>query len=669
MFTREHCYRYLCLVVSLLIGFGISAQEAVTNTKIVDDLSTKDIDFVMNSAQRAEQREDFLRLERQVWKMSDKEFFKALTTMGDYPLVPYLEAKKLNHRMSLKKTKQIRAFLDEYENTPVGKQVRTPWLRYLLKRNRSSLFQEFYRSTTNAEMRCHFLRYQYKDLEDKSLVFSQVPELWNVGKSQPKACDPLFKIWMKAGQLTEDLVLHRIKKSAEGGAHTLIPYLKTLLPKDKQYLADLWHKTRRNPAFVKQLKAFTGKYPAVEAQVMTYGLSRLIWRDSKLALRTFEKAKNKLTFNAEQLGIISNKFAVSLAIERDKHAEDWLIKANEIAPDDETMRWHLAYLLRQQNWYKISLLIEKSLPQLTNENQFQYWLARAYEQIGKQGDAKALYKQLAENRDYYGFLASARLGIPHSLAHKSIDVDDRLVVKVLSSGEAKRAYELRRIEREYRARLEWLSMQRKLSDSEKLAAAVVSSEWGWHDQTIFTLGRMRSLDDVERRFPLAYADLLLPEAKKNNIQPEWSLAIARRESSFMPDAVSSANARGLMQILPSTAKYLEKRRVTSRELLNPKLNAKIGNKYLRYLMNKLDDNTLLATASYNAGWHKVRKWLPEKDAVDADIWVELIPYKETRNYVKAVMAYQQIYQGKLVASEPEISVFEAFVTSQVSPRT
>ncbi|MFC3123313.1 lytic transglycosylase domain-containing protein [Agaribacter flavus] len=665
MFTRKYPYWSAIFIVFLLMYWEVSAQEP---TPVQAWTLKPDADFAMNSTLREEQREAFLSLERRLWKLSDTEFANELAKLGDYPLVPYLEANRLTHRLNLSKTEQIRHFLVKNEDTPIAKRVREPWLKYLLKRNRSSLYQEFYRASSNTEMRCHFLRFQYQDLKDKTLVYEQIPELWNVGKSQPKACDPLFRSWMKAGQLSEDLILHRIKKSAEGGQHTLIPYLKSLLNEDKQYLADLWHKTRRDPAYVKQLSAFKGRYPLIEAQVMTYGLSRLIWRDPKLALRTFGKAKNKLTFSAEQLGIISNKFAVSLAIDRDEHAEDWLIRASEVAPDDDTMRWHLAYLLQQQDWYKIALLIEKSLPQLTNEKQFQYWLARAYEKMNKANEANALYQQLAGSRDYYGFLASARLGVPHSLEHNPIDVDDDIITQVLNTDAAKRAYELRRLSRDYRARLEWLSMQRGFTEEQKLAAAVVSSEWGWHDQTIFTLGKMGELNDVERRFPLAYNDLLVPEAKKNKIQPEWAFAIARRESSFMSDAVSSANARGLMQILPSTAKYLEKRRVSSRDLLKPELNAKIGNKYLRYLMDKLDDNTLLATASYNAGWHKVKKWLPKKEALDADVWVELIPYKETRNYVKAVMAYQQIYQDKLASKQVENTVFDEFVRAQVSPR-
>jgi len=291
-----------------------------------------------------------------------------------------------------------------------------------------------------------------------------------------------------------------------------------------------------------------------------------------------------------------------MAIDEHPQAETWLIKASELMPESETMRWHLAYLLKKEDWQSIALLIEKSPPQLTNENQFIYWLARAYEKLSRYDAANELYAQLASERHYYGFLSSARLNIE-----------------------------------------------------------------GWHDQSIFTLSREGFLSDVERRFPLAYRELITREAQRNDIPPEWAFAIARRESSFMSDAVSSANAKGLMQILPSTARYLEKRRVSTRDLIDPNTNARLGTRYLRYLLNKLDNNPLLATASYNAGLAKVMQWLPDSDAVEADIWVETIPFKETRNYVKAVLTYQQIYEDKLNKQSVDNTVFANFVNTELLP--
>ena len=102
-----------------------------------------------------------------------------------------------------------------------------------------------------------------------------------------------------------------------------------------------------------------------------------------------------------------------------------------------------------------------------------------------------------------------------------------------------------------------------------------------------------------------------------------------------------------MQVLPSTANYLEKSKIPARRLFDAQYNIEMGTQYMHYLMDKMDSNTVLATASYNAGWRRVRNWVPKDGSIDADIWIETIPFRETRNYVKAVLAYKQIYHHLL----------------------
>lgn len=624
-----------------LLGMSFTTFQSVAQTLPENNTALFDM------PDRASQRAAFVRAEKRVWQMNNSDLAEEVKALGDYPLIPYLIERKLSDKPKLSDLAQIRVFLDTYEGTPLARKLRRNWLSYLAKRNKAALFIEFYRPTSNAKLACSFLDFQIKQGVEITKMFDEIAFLWTVGKSQPKECDRIFDLWIGAEQLTEDLILLRIKKAADGGRHTLIPYLRKLLPSEKQYLADLWHKTRRDPATVRKTELFHGKYPLIEAEIMSYGLSRLIWRDQNLAMKTMEKAESRMTFTKAQKSRVYGKFGIKLAIDNHLAAEKWLLKAAEVGDDSEVMRWHLAYLLRQQDWARIVLLIENAAAQKVSSNEYSYWLARAYEQLGRQQEANVLYTQLSEHRHYYGFLASARADKPYQLEYSPVDMPVDIINTTLSLSSSHRAYELRQLGRHYEARLEWRHTQGLLDEEDKLATSIISSAWEWHDQAIFTFSREGYLDDVVRRFPKAFEEILVREAKKNKIDPEWAFAIARRESSFMPDAVSSANARGLMQVLPSTAKYLEKRRISSSQLLDVEVNAKIGNKYLRYLMDKLDNNSILATASYNAGWRRVRQWLPENEALESDIWVELIPFKETRNYVKAVTAYKQIYNAQL----------------------
>jgi soluble lytic murein transglycosylase len=648
---------FFILCVFSAVGFA--------QTSAADDL------FAMPD--REAQRAAFVRAEKRVWQMDNVDLMETVQSLSDYPLIPYLIERKLSDRLQLSDEEQVRAFLVQYEGTPLARKLRRNWLQYLEQRQRAALFVEFYTATSDAALACAYLDFTVALGTDITGLYSQIAKLWTVPESQPKQCDGIFKKWIAANQLSEDLVLLRIQKAADGGQHTLIPYLRTLLPKEKQYLADLWQNTRRNPAYVKNSKAFIGQYPLIEADIMSYGLTRLVWRDRNLAMQIMQKAETSMVFTQAQRAHIYSRFGIKLAIDNHEASEEYLLKAAAAADDPEVMRWHLAYLLRQQDWVRVILLIENAAPQKVAAKKYSYWLARAYEQLGRQDEANILYKQVATHRHYYGFLASARAGLPYQLEYSPVVVPDELVFKVKSLASSQRAYELRKLGRQHEARLEWRHTQGQLDEDEKLATAVISSAWDWPDQAIFTFSRHGYLNDVTRRFPIAFADIMVREANKNDIEPEWAFAIARRESSFMPDAVSPANARGLMQLLPSTAKYLEKRYISSKRLLDAETNVRLGNKYLRYLMDKLDNNQILVSASYNAGWRNVQKWLPQDEALASDIWVELIPFRETRNYVKAVTAYKQIYYAQLhneVVLPGEMalakaSVFERFIATPI----
>jgi soluble lytic murein transglycosylase len=133
----------------------------------------------------------------------------------------------------------------------------------------------------------------------------------------------------------------------------------------------------------------------------------------------------------------------------------------------------------------------------------------------------------------------------------------------------------------------------------------------------------------------------------------------------MPDAMSPAGAAGLMQLMPSTAAYVAQKKVSRQVLFDPQRNVQYGVQYLRFLMDKMHNNPVLVSAAYNAGWGKVEQWLPDKRPIATDIWIETIPYRETRDYVKAVMAYRYIYDTSLNQST---RLFEMLANGVIPPK-
>jgi len=165
------------------------------------------------------------------------------------------------------------------------------------------------------------------------------------------------------------------------------------------------------------------------------------------------------------------------------------------------------------------------------------------------------------------------------------------------------------------------------------------------------MGRTRYRDDISLRFPLQHEDKVNNWSEKNNIDPSWTYAIIRRESAFMPDARSSVGALGLMQLMPNTARQVARQmkvRYRGRySLLASNTHIRLGTGYLKRMLSKLDSQQVLATAAYNAGPHRVSKWLPENHQMDAIQWIETIPFTETREYVSNVLAYMVIYEHLL----------------------
>ncbi|WP_100912353.1 transglycosylase SLT domain-containing protein [Pseudoalteromonas spongiae] len=590
----------------------------------------------LNASADKAAHKDFLALEKLAKKNDKRDFYRALK-QSSHPLAPYAEATYLANSPWLANQQEIKKFLDTYQGTPLEWKVRYAWLDNLKKSNKKALYIDAYRPTRKAEYQCTYLNYQLQLGAPKEAIFNQVDELWSVAKSQPKECDVLFSKWKKAGHLNQELVWQRITKVSEKGNTSLLAYLSRLLPKNERYLADLYKTVRRDPSAAAGLYRFK-KRTDKEGQIALYGVKRLVWRDRDLAIRAWQKLETMFDYTEQQKQSLYYIFALSLASGKHKEAKFYL---NKVAPerhDSKLMQWQLSNMLREHDWQGV---IAYSTGKTLN-NGYRYWLAYAYHKIGDAQRASQLWKELAQKRDYYGFLAASRLDLAVSLEYQPVVVDPQTQKLVSESPGFKRAKALYELDRFYSARREWNSLIAGSTDDEKLAAASLANDMGWHDSVIRVMSQLKAYNMLDYRFPTPYSDQFERFSSRSKVDKTWAYAISRRESSFASDAHSSAGAIGLMQLLPSTARYVNKGSVSRNQLKKPHINIRLGTQYLKYLKKKSKGNEVIATASYNAGYHKVKRWLPQ-EAVDFDLWVEAIPYRETREYVKNVYAYRQVY--------------------------
>lgn len=583
----------------------------------------------------------FISAEKAALSGNKKRYQKALANL-DHPLKPYVKMAYLKKYPYLSNEADIESFLNIYQGSPLEWPVRGAWLNNLKKRNKKALFIKYFKPTSSAALTCTNLNYQLQLGAPQSAILQQVTDLWVVGKSQPKECDALFKKWRKQGYMTQERIWQRLTLAAQKGKHTLIPYLKLQLPKNEQYLADLYHKMRKDPSASAGLYRFKNAN-LKEAEIAIYGIKRLIWRDDDLALRAWRKLDVKFKFTEQQKQGVYYTFALALASSKHKEAKFWLNKVAVEKHDKKLMQWQLTNMLQSIDWPGIIAYFTGKENLSNGQN---YWLAYSYQQQGKKQKAESLWSEIAKKRNYYGFMSAARLSLPAQMQYQETVIAPLLIEKVSQAPGFIRAKALAELKRTTSSRREWNYLINTSSKEEKLAAAQLGSQLDWHDRVIYTMAQLKKFHHLDLRFPEAFESLFKRYSHKSKIDITWSYAISRRESSFAPDANSHAGALGLMQILPSTAKYISKSSISRRKLYDPKTNIKLGSQYLSYLKRKNNGNEILATASYNAGYHRVKRWLP-KDPMAVDLWIESIPYSETRDYVKNVFAYRQVYHTRM----------------------
>jgi soluble lytic murein transglycosylase len=283
--------------------------------------------------------------------------------------------------------------------------------------------------------------------------------------------------------------------------------------------------------------------------------------------------------------------------------------------------------------------------------------------------AAPLFAEIANSRDYYGYLAADRLHQSYHLNARPSPDDLKVQAAMAAEGGMIRAHELFACDLTDDAAVEWNAALGTAEPAVKVQAAHLASHWGWYAQSIVTLAQAGEWDDVRLRYPRPYSDAVAAASKLADIPADWILGVMRQESLFRKDAVSRADARGLMQMLPATAAAVARRwRLPpphSDSLFDPSVAVPLGAAYLRELLNRYDGRLDLSLAAYNAGPASVARWLPPKP-MDADVWIENIPYTETRGYVQHILEHIVAFAAVRDTEPPRLDALEPLVEPAAS---
>lgn len=605
------------------------------------------------------QRQTFLAAEQALRDDNQALFNRLQKGLKDYPLFPYLRYQHLQQRLEESPVDEVRSFLDSYQDTPVASRLRKAWLHYLATERRWQDFLRFHQPTKDTAIDC-WHRQALLHSGQRKAALQNIDQVWLSPTSLPEACDPLFEIFRKQGGFTRQRVWQRFALAIEAGQLQLAQYLQNLLPARDRDLTGLWFAVDRDPSKILEKNRFDPSQPYTAA-ILLHGLQRWSQIDSVAAAQALDILEQRYSLPEDEVAELQRKLALYVA---SRGHPDALARLTSLPPDkvDSAVReWRVRVGLQTGDWQITLKWLNELPPAESDDPQWQYWRARALEQTGKDKEAQKIYRRLVDKRDYHGFLAAHRLGMPVQTQGARLETSATALAALERLPGIRRARELYLLDRYWEARLEWIQATRNLSAEALKRVAQLAHQWGWHDRSIITLARTGYWDDLELRFPLPYKNQVITNARHENIDPAWVYAVMRQESIFQSDIKSGAGALGLMQIMPATgqliAKNLQTDLTSHYQLLQADTNIRYGTHYLRLNLNRLQDHPLLATAAYNAGFNRVRQWLPVQAALDADLWVETIPYFETRKYVKRVMEYAAIYEQRLGQSTRSLEAF------------
>ena len=627
-------------------GFSSEPLPAPEKTITEKAPSTVNASYLYDEALLTTQREKYRQAESALRRGRHSTFKQLLDSLQDYPLYPYLQYQQMARKLGSLTQAEIDLFLQTNDGTIIADQLRFKLMNYYARNQRWQELVHIYQPQPSTHLQCKYLQALIETNQSEQ-AFTMAEQVWLTGKSQPNACDPVFSAWETAGHRTNELTWQRIKLAMASGRTRLAQHLSASLPNQDQEVVNLWVRAHRKPDVV--LSNYMQQLQHEEKNhILIHAIKRLTHRDIDQAIELWHKLDATGQFSQQEQFAVSRYIGLKLARNHHPDAYDWLNRIPPELADTETQEWAIRSSIRHANWPQVLTAIENMPVQQQSQLRWQFWWAYAHEQLGNINDAEGIYHYLAGRRNYYGFLAADRLHLPYEFENRPLDVDTNDLLSISHYPEAIRAHELYKLNKPAASRREWYRLTDSLSEHQKLAASKLAQHWGWHDRAIVTMGKTDYRDDIELRFPLALKEKVEEWSNKHSIETAWTYAIIRRESAFMHDARSSVGALGLMQLLPGTARqvarYMKVRYSGKHSLLRTDTNIKLGTGYLEQILRTLDSQTVLATAAYNAGPHRVKGWLPEHDAMEAIRWIETIPFTETREYVSNVLAYTIIYQ-------------------------
>ena len=541
-----------------------------------------------------------------------------------FQIKPQLYDKGAQAKVDTNADAAVEAFLKVNAGTAIADRLRNDWLLVLGKRKDWNSFDREYSQFVlddDTQVKCYSMQSRLIKGEDPKKIGVEVRNTLLDPQYFGEACPELVQNLVQAGGLSksEGQAIGRIALEAN---------LETLAKKTggDDPVADIVRRARTEPA--QAYKDF----------------DKRAWRTGK---------EN----SAIAWGVIGQNLAKKLDHDALKayRLQHELGYHQLLSP--ESQEWKVRVALKYGDWKLVKESVENMTPAVRKRDPaWNYWFARAQKELGDEDLAKETFQTLSEQFNFYGQLSREELGILIS-APKKTHVDEGLIKQMASKKGFARAIRFYDMGLRFEGNREWNWELKSLSDKQLIAAAEYAKRIGLFDRAVNTADRTKSEHDFSLRYPTPFKDSLSPIASGIGLDANWAYGLIRQESRFIMSAQSTVGASGLMQVMPSTAKYVAKKigmtgfKVS--QLSDMHTNLVLGSNYLNMVLRDLDGSWALASAAYNAGPSRPKMWREKLlSPIEGAIFAETIPFNETRGYVKNVLANANYYTA-IATAKPQ----------------
>lgn len=576
---------------------------------------------------------------------------RAASQLGPYELASYVDNYRLRMWMDKGDPSGLRDFLQRNDGTYVAEKLRADWIRWLGKRSTwNEVETEFPRLIApEADVTCY--NQQARLARDDRSVLGEAEKLWLTMLEPPEPCRPILDALVASQKISADDVWLRARRQIEanrpGAARTTLNYLPdSQMPEGKAFDSAI------NGAMGYLVRQPTNWHASrAGRELAAFAIQRLATNDPRIAADELEKLKSRMQDSERQWAW--SQIALQAAKKHLPEGVAWYGSAGKIPLSDDGYQWKVRTALRAQDWPVVRDTIQSMPTALAALPEWTYWLGRSLKAGGRTTDANLLFEKIAGQPNFYGNLADEeldRLIVPPPQARQPTTEEQKAARDNVG---LRRALAFFRLDMRTEAIREWNWSLRGMDDRELLAAADLARRNQIWDRAINTADRTKNEHDYTLRFLAPYGDTVRPAAHNQALDDAWVYGLMRQESRFITSAKSNVGAAGLMQLMPATAKWVAKkiglRGFNHSQVHDAETNVLLGTSYMRLVMENLDNHPVLASAAYNAGPGRAKKWRADQP-LEGAIYAETIPFSETRDYVKKVMSnavyYSALFNGK-----------------------